>query len=78
MGTMDYSEQIGRIKRLSELFRIVREAADATGVGVAVMEEILGILPCVCAPASAGAGMQKEKYSAHVPKKKLAIVRLKI
>jgi hypothetical protein len=46
MDTMDYSEQIGIIERLSELFRIVMETADATGVGVAVMEEILGILPC--------------------------------
>jgi phage FluMu gp28-like protein len=44
---MDYTEQIGRIKQLSELFLISRGAADATGVGIAVMEEVNRILSCV-------------------------------
>jgi phage FluMu gp28-like protein len=44
---MDYTEQIGRIKLLSDLFFITVGAADATGVGVAVIEEVQNILACV-------------------------------
>jgi hypothetical protein len=44
---VDYTSQIGRVKLLSEQFNVTAGAADATGVGVAVMEQVNGILPCV-------------------------------
>lgn len=42
---MDYSEQIGRIKELASRFRIERAAADQTGVGEAVIEDLKRAVP---------------------------------
>lgn len=42
---MNYTEQIARIKRLSELFEIEYSAVDQTGVGEAVLENLRETLP---------------------------------
>jgi hypothetical protein len=40
MGGMDYSEQVGRIRQLSEHFNIVRGAVDETSVGAPILEDL--------------------------------------
>jgi phage FluMu gp28-like protein len=44
---MDYREQVGRIGQLAETFKIISGAADQTGVGEAVMEDLKRIIPQV-------------------------------
>jgi phage FluMu gp28-like protein len=41
---MDYSEQVDRIRQLSECFNIVRGAVDETGVGAPILEDLRGII----------------------------------
>jgi phage FluMu gp28-like protein len=42
---MDYSEQVGRISRLTETFRVICGAADQSGVGEPVIEDLRTIIP---------------------------------
>ena len=42
---MDYSEQIGRIAQLATKFKIKHAAADATGVGLAVIDDLKSVVP---------------------------------
>lgn len=42
---MDYSDQIGRIRELSKRFRIEFAAADQTGVGEAIIEDLKRVVP---------------------------------
>lgn len=44
---MNYSQQIGRIKELSNCFDIRHAAADQTGVGEAVIEQLQEVVPSV-------------------------------
>ena len=41
---MDYSEQIGRIAQLATKFKIKHAAADATGVGLAVIDDLKSVV----------------------------------
>jgi phage FluMu gp28-like protein len=44
---MNYAEQIARIGEICQRFRIIGGAADQTGVGEAVLEDLKKIAPCV-------------------------------
>jgi len=44
---MDYTEQIARIGEICKKFRITGGAADQTGVGEAVLEDLRKIAPCI-------------------------------
>jgi phage FluMu gp28-like protein len=44
---MNYTDQIGRIRRLAEFFKVRHSAIDQTGVGEAVLEYVEKVLPSV-------------------------------